>query len=97
MMVDTRDYAPGSQKRESTPGSIVVNLSKKLIHCRNVSSADDVELESYIAAWENMKQILDAMGSIFTFVSDEIDSKVGCMLAMSKVSRRKKITKKHFG
>ena len=58
---------------------IAVSLARKLRHCKNVSTTDDVELQSYIATWENMKQILDAMGSIFTFTSSEINSK-GIML-----------------
>ena len=57
-----------------------MELLDHLRQCRAKSEAEDVHFDSYIHCWSNLKQVLDAMGSVFKFVSSDVEDKGSCLL-----------------
>jgi hypothetical protein len=54
---------------------IAIKLLEHLQCCDDASKGADVDLKTYIDCWEDLKNILDAMGSVFRFVSSDVDDK----------------------
>jgi len=59
---------------------IALELLDHLRQCSAKSEAEDVDFDSYIKCWSNLKQVLDAMGSVFKFVSSDVEDKVNILL-----------------
>jgi len=54
---------------------IALKLLDDLRCCNEKSSSDDVDMETYIMCWVNLKRVLDAMGTVFKFVSSDVEDK----------------------
>ena len=55
--------------------SIALDLLDKLVSCLAKSSADNVDLETYINLWSDLGSVLSIMGSVFKFVKSDVDDK----------------------
>ena len=54
---------------------VALALLEQLRQCDSKSREADVDLESYIACWGHLKEVLNAMGSVFKFVSSDVEDK----------------------
>ncbi|CBY24944.1 unnamed protein product [Oikopleura dioica] len=55
---------------------LVCELLNDLKLCLDDSRDNDVHLPSYIIIWTHLKSVLDAMGSVFKFVSSDVNDKI---------------------
>lgn len=69
----------------ASESSVASELLYDLKLCIDESRDNDVHLPSYIVIWIHLKKVLDAMGSVFKFVSSDVDDKIKILQKIEKV------------